>query len=185
MIRENIRKGFLETQSKVNSWVTNLKKKIDGEGDDDYQAPPPRTAPQGYYAGPPQQPYGIRRSGELGRRSGDRERYDADPQLIGDDFATLQLKDEEGIILCCIDIRCTDQACQERNVAQTDPLQIQTSLNQPQPHRNLITAACPSKMVHLKRLATFIAHHPTQLDLLQLPESKANGNHCPRSIQAR
>jgi len=99
VIRENIRKGFLETQSKVNSWVTNLKKKIDGEGEDDYQAPPPRAAPQGYYAGAPQQPYGIRRSGELGRRSGDRERYDADPQLIGDDFATLQVRDEEGTIL--------------------------------------------------------------------------------------
>ena len=99
VIRENIRKGFLETQSKVNSWVTNLKKKIDGEGEDNYQPPPPHPAPQGYYTGPPQQPYGIRKSAELGRRSGDRERYDADPQLIGDDFATLQLRDEEGIIL--------------------------------------------------------------------------------------
>jgi len=98
VIRESIRKGFLETQSKVNSWVTNLKKKIDGEDEDDYNAPPPHAAPQGYHAGPPQQPYGIRRSGELGRRSGDRERYDADPQLIGDDFATLQLRDEEGTV---------------------------------------------------------------------------------------
>lgn len=98
VIRENIRKGFLETQSKVNSWVTSLKKKIDGEDEDDYQAPPPRAAPQGYYSGPPQQPYGIRGSGELARRSGDRERYDADPQLIGDDFATLQLRDGEGTV---------------------------------------------------------------------------------------
>lgn len=100
VIRENIRKGFLETQSKVNSWVTNLKKKIDGEpeDEDDYQTPPPRPAPQGYHAGPPQQPYGISRGGEHGRRSGDRERYDADPQVIGDDFATLQLRDEEGTV---------------------------------------------------------------------------------------
>ncbi|MCJ1361713.1 ubiquitin-binding protein cue5 [Acarospora aff. strigata] len=95
VIRENIRKGFLETQSTVNKWVTSLKKKIDGEDDEDYPPQPPRPA-QGYNAGPPQQSYGIRRSGELGRRSGDRDRYDADPQLIGDDFATLQLRDEEG-----------------------------------------------------------------------------------------
>lgn len=94
VIKENIRKGFLETQSKVNSWVNNLKKKIDGETEEDFQARPPRPA-QGY-AAPQQQPYGIRRSGELGRRSGDRERYDADPQVIGDDFSTLNLRDDEG-----------------------------------------------------------------------------------------
>ena len=99
VIRENIRKGFLETQSTVNKWVTSLKKKIDGEDDEDYPPQPPRPA-QGYNAGPPQQSYGIRRSGELGRRSGDRDRYDADPQLIGDDFATLQLRDEEGMVHC-------------------------------------------------------------------------------------
>jgi len=97
VIRENIRKGFLETQSKVNSWVTNLKKKIDGEDEGDFQGPPTR-ATQGYNAGPPQQMYGIRRSGELGRRSGDRERYDADPQVLSDDFAALQLRHEEGIV---------------------------------------------------------------------------------------
>src|SRR5271167_1933442 len=33
VIKENLRKGFLETQSKVNGWITNLKKKIDGEDD--------------------------------------------------------------------------------------------------------------------------------------------------------
>ncbi|KAL8674966.1 MAG: hypothetical protein Q9168_000669 [Polycauliona sp. 1 TL-2023] len=42
VIRDNIRKGFLETQAKVNSWVTNFKKKIDGEDDDEF--PPPRKS---------------------------------------------------------------------------------------------------------------------------------------------
>ncbi len=97
VIRESIRKGFLETQTKVNSWVNILKKKIDGEDDEEAPEQPPRPG-QGFHAGPSPQPYGIRRSGELGRRSGDRERYDADPQLIGDDFATLQLRDEEGTV---------------------------------------------------------------------------------------
>jgi hypothetical protein len=87
VIRENIKKGFLETQTKVNSWVANLKKRIDGEDvdeeDDGYSAPP--------------QTYGRpRRSGDMGRRSGDREHYDADPQVLGDDFSALELRDSEG-----------------------------------------------------------------------------------------
>jgi hypothetical protein len=36
-----------------------------------------------------------RRSAESGRRSGDRERYDADPQVLGDDFSALELRDAE------------------------------------------------------------------------------------------
>ncbi|KAJ5587893.1 uncharacterized protein N7459_003658 [Penicillium hispanicum] len=84
-IRENLRKGFLETQTKVNSWVANLKKKIDGEEEEqpsrDHEQPPT---------------YGrSRRSGDMGRRSGDRERYDADPQVLSDDFSALELRDSE------------------------------------------------------------------------------------------
>jgi len=78
VIKENLRKGFLETQSKVNGWITNLKKKIDGEDEDG-------PAPQGYNA-----QYRSRRSGD-GRQSGDYNRYDADPQVLGDDFAGIQL----------------------------------------------------------------------------------------------
>ncbi|KAJ6150832.1 Ubiquitin system component Cue [Penicillium chermesinum] len=85
-IQENLRKGFLETQSKVNSWMTNFKKKFDGEEEEEepsqqYQRPPAYGQP--------------RRSGDLGRRSGDRERYDADPQVLGDDFSALELRDSE------------------------------------------------------------------------------------------
>ncbi|KAK3170884.1 hypothetical protein OEA41_002968 [Lepraria neglecta] len=89
VIRDNIKKGFLETQSTVNKWVNSLKKKIDGEEEDDSQRPPR----QGYQ---PQQSYGGRRSNEFGRPSADRERYDADPQVLGDDFAGLSMKDNEG-----------------------------------------------------------------------------------------
>ncbi|KAJ5909102.1 hypothetical protein N7495_001784 [Penicillium taxi] len=88
VIRENLRKGFLETQSKVNSWVTNLKKKLDGEEEEEAQSS------QNYE---PPQTYGrtARRSGDIARRSGDRERYDADPQLFTDDFSALELRDSE------------------------------------------------------------------------------------------
>ncbi|KAJ5151850.1 hypothetical protein N7492_010145 [Penicillium capsulatum] len=86
VIRENLRKGFLDTQTKVNSWVTNLKKRLDGE---ETEEEPSRQQEQ-------PSPYGRpRRSGELGRRSGDRERYDADPQVLGDDFSALELRDSE------------------------------------------------------------------------------------------
>jgi hypothetical protein len=89
VIRENIRQGFIETQTKVNSWVAALKKKIDGEEEEDF---PSQARPDQRYQS---QQYAPRRSGE-GRRSADRERYDADPQVLGDDFSALELRDAEG-----------------------------------------------------------------------------------------
>lgn len=86
VIRENLRKGFVETQNKVNSWVTNLKKRIDG---DDLDEEPIQNQRETAHARP-------RRSGDMGRRSGDRERYDADPQVLSDDFSALELRDGEG-----------------------------------------------------------------------------------------
>ncbi|KAL2802790.1 hypothetical protein BJX63DRAFT_440610 [Aspergillus granulosus] len=87
VIRENIRKGFLDTQTKVNAWVQNLKKRLDGEEEDE-----DNHAARGYG----EESYGRpRRSGDLGRRSGDRERYDADPQVLSDDFSALELRDTE------------------------------------------------------------------------------------------
>lgn len=91
IIRENIKKGFLETQSTVNKWVSNLKKKIDGDDENDFQG---RSAQSGYSA---HQQYGGRRSSDFARPSTDRERYDADPEVLGDDFAGLQMKDNEGV----------------------------------------------------------------------------------------
>lgn len=87
VIRENLRKGFLETQTKVNSWVANLKKKLDGEEEE--EQPTHDNGHRPVYGRP-------RRSGDIGRRSGDRERYDADPQVLSDDFSALELRDSEG-----------------------------------------------------------------------------------------
>ena len=103
MIRENIRKGFLETQSKVNSFLTNLKKKIDGEDEDEIPpAQPPRPGAQGY---------GIRQRGESARRSADRERYDADPEILSDDFATIHMHDEDemGMLITLVFACGTDE----------------------------------------------------------------------------
>jgi hypothetical protein len=78
VIRENLRKGFIETQSKVNTWIAGIKKKVDEVFDEDEETR------QGNLA------YG-RRPGEPSRRSGDYDRYDADPQVITDDFAGMKL----------------------------------------------------------------------------------------------
>jgi hypothetical protein len=93
VIKENLRKGFLETQSKVNGWITNLKKRIDGD-DEDGASPQ-----QGYSPASANAPYRSRRSGD-GRQSGDYNRYDADPQVLSDDFAGIQMNND-GSKLCC------------------------------------------------------------------------------------
>lgn len=97
IIRDNIKKGFLETQSKVSSWVTSLRRKIDGDDDDidDDEGRPPRTNP-GLDPRSSRLPSGSRRGVEPGRRSVDRDRYDADPQVLGDDFTNLHLHDLDG-----------------------------------------------------------------------------------------
>lgn len=89
-IRDNIKKGFLETQTTVNKWLTNFKKKLDGDEDDEFTGQPAQPA-QTYGGG---RPY-ARTSSDQARRSSDMQRYDADPQLIGDDFSKLEMKDGE------------------------------------------------------------------------------------------
>jgi hypothetical protein len=82
VIQDNLRKGFLTTQKQVNTWFTNLKKRIDG----DYDSEEDESQPSKHSGYPP------RRSGEGGsRRSNDYHRYDADPQVLGDDFAGIRL----------------------------------------------------------------------------------------------
>ena len=92
VIKENLRKGFIETQSKVNGWFTNLKKRIDGDDLSDIHAEQQRQE-QGYNQGYQNQQYSSRRS-PTGRRSGDSGRYDADPQVLSDDFTGIQLNDD-------------------------------------------------------------------------------------------
>ncbi|KAK4993878.1 ubiquitin-binding protein cue5 [Elasticomyces elasticus] len=103
VIKENVRKGFLETQTKVNQWISNFKKRIDGDDDDPYNGPPRMDNPsnstdrrQNFGPSQAEQLYGIRKGSDVGRKSNDRERYDADPHVLGDDFTALELRDEEG-----------------------------------------------------------------------------------------
>lgn len=79
-IQEQLKKGFQETQVKVNGWFKDLKKKFDeqfdeGEGSSSHQGA------QRYGSG----------IGESAQRSRDYERYDADPEMLSDDFAGIKL----------------------------------------------------------------------------------------------
>lgn len=109
-IRKNIEQGFQETQKTVNKWITSFKKKLDGEPDDydQYGNPVHQEREHGQSSqgrqnfGPSQsdQLYGIRKSAEQRRsadmrRSADHNRYDADNRVLGDDFAQLELRDNE------------------------------------------------------------------------------------------
>ncbi|KAH5327194.1 hypothetical protein HBI12_075430 [Parastagonospora nodorum] len=107
-IRKNIEQGFKETQKTVTSWISNFTKKLDGDGEpDEYdrygnpvhrdQQRPGQSGSQRQNFGPSQseQLYGIRKSAEQ-RRSADHNRYDADNRVLGDDFAQLEMRDNDG-----------------------------------------------------------------------------------------
>lgn len=79
VIRDHLRKGFAETQTKVNSWITTFKQRLDDAFEDD----------EGHQQGGAA--HGRRPGEPSSRRSGDYERYDADPQVITDDFAGMRL----------------------------------------------------------------------------------------------
>ncbi|KAH7395340.1 hypothetical protein DE146DRAFT_105440 [Phaeosphaeria sp. MPI-PUGE-AT-0046c] len=106
-IRKNIEQGFKETQKQVTSWISNFTKKLDGDtepdGYDRYgnpvhnERPRPERSPSGRQNfGPSQsdQMHGIRKSAEQ-RRSADHNRYDADNRMLSDDFAQLEMRDNE------------------------------------------------------------------------------------------
>ncbi|CAK7275051.1 ubiquitin-binding protein cue5 [Sporothrix epigloea] len=92
VITENLRKGFAETQTKFNTWFTGIKKKIDEEwiGNDEDVGRRTHGSGQGQGQGQGRQAYGQNLFGgrHPPRRSGD---YDADPTLLSDDLAGIQL----------------------------------------------------------------------------------------------
>ena len=99
MIRDNLQKGFQETKNTINKWIKDFQKKIDGEENDEPIPRPGGSQQVRRDFGPSQsnQLHGIRKSAEAARRSSERDRYDADPQVLSDDFGhRLELKDETG-----------------------------------------------------------------------------------------
>lgn len=85
VIQEQLKKGFQETQTKVNSWFKDIKKKFDEQFDEN-EGSSQQHGGRGPLAG--------RGSGESSRRSRDYERYDADPELLSDDFAGMKFRSD-------------------------------------------------------------------------------------------
>ncbi|KAH6640750.1 hypothetical protein F5144DRAFT_618447 [Chaetomium tenue] len=83
VIKESLRKGFVETQSKVNTWFTNLKKRIDEQFDEEDER---NNHESGQFHGRPTR--------DQTRRSNDYDRYDADPELLSDDFAGMKFRND-------------------------------------------------------------------------------------------
>ncbi|KAK4122647.1 hypothetical protein N657DRAFT_620604 [Parathielavia appendiculata] len=79
VIKESLRKGFIETQTKVNTWFTQLKKKIDETFDEEDER---QAQGSSSFLGRPTR--------DQARRSADYDRYDADPELLSDDFAGMK-----------------------------------------------------------------------------------------------
>jgi hypothetical protein len=106
-IGKNIQQGFVETQKKVNNWINNFRKKIDGndeEEEDLYSSSRAGTRQntgqwqgrQNFGPSQSEQLYGIRKSAEAQRRSTEAQRYDADPHELGEEeFKRLELRDDE------------------------------------------------------------------------------------------
>ncbi|OLN95394.1 CUE domain-containing protein 5 [Colletotrichum chlorophyti] len=115
IIQERLRKGFIETQGKVNSWITTMKKRFDEEFADNEESSQRPGQAQGQY--------GARRPGESSRRSGDYERYDADPQVLSDDFAGMKFtsdgskftRRESPFLLVLSSLRADDRAAPVRD----------------------------------------------------------------------
>lgn len=94
-IRDNIKQGFFETQKTVTSWLTTFKKRLDGEEDEEDEHYSKTTAQNTSANRVPvqTQPLNRRSNEHQVRRSADYNRYDADPQVIGDDFSKLDMRD--------------------------------------------------------------------------------------------
>lgn len=92
VIQEQLKKGFQETQTKVNTWFKDLKKKFDEQFDEEGEAAAQQQQQQGgrgHFSG-----RGSADSSRASRRSRDYERYDADPQLLSDDFAGMKFRSD-------------------------------------------------------------------------------------------
>jgi hypothetical protein len=97
-IKKNISQGFQQTQSFVNSWITGVKKRFDGDGeehDDIVSGQGTGGQRQNFGSSTADQLRGIRKNAEVNRnrRSMDTERYDADAPALSENFGELEIHD--------------------------------------------------------------------------------------------
>jgi hypothetical protein len=98
VIKQNLAKGFADTKDTINKWIKDFQKRIDGDDSDDPIPRPggPSNQRQNFGPSTSSQLHGIRKTADANRQSGDKDRYDADPQVLGDDFGhRLELRDDD------------------------------------------------------------------------------------------
>ncbi|KAK9447225.1 uncharacterized protein V1518DRAFT_421680 [Limtongia smithiae] len=99
IIKENLTRGFHETRARVNEWVANFKKKIDGEDEDeDYITGNSRTTAsalprRGGAPALPRRPNTSSADIHIGRQ----QSYDNDPTELDGNFAHLNLVDNSTV----------------------------------------------------------------------------------------
>lgn len=116
----------------------------------------------------------------MGRRSGDRERYDADPQLLGDDFSALELRDSEGLPSPVNPILLRPLLIILQHLHQNhqgDHLPTQICTNQLLPHPTDVRYL--SRRVHHQRSAIFMIP-PNRPNVRPRGASRANGSRWPQ-----
>lgn len=121
VIQQNLKQGFLQTQTRVNKWISDFRKRIDGDEPVDAsssdplyadQARPSQPARHNFGASQASQLRGIQRlsqqqqgnaaagamsAGASTRRNRSADRYDADPKELGDNLDELYLDDDAGV----------------------------------------------------------------------------------------
>ncbi|KAK4216137.1 CUE domain-containing protein 5 [Rhypophila decipiens] len=83
VIKESLRKGFVETQTKFNSFFNTVKKKFEEAMDEEERDD--RAGSSSLMGRPSRDP---------SRRSADYDRYDNDPELLSDDFAGMKFRSD-------------------------------------------------------------------------------------------
>ena len=144
VIRENLRKGFVETQNKFNTWFTNVKKRIDEEWNEEPEGSQQQQGGRNAFMGRP-----SRDGANTGRRSGDYDRYDADPELLSDDFAGMKFNNDGSKLTLHTSARygpqiLTTTTTQPQQTTDQSPTPISSSLPHRQLHRNQVIAKSPS-----------------------------------------
>jgi hypothetical protein len=141
VIKENLAKGFQDTKNTINKWLKDFQKRLDGDESDDGhpQAGPSSSSAaqqqqrQNYGPSTSNQLQGIRKASEANRRSGEKDRYDADPQVLGDDFGhRLELRDDE--------CKCLNES---RGIPLTDATAPPTKPPRPVANPDLFKPAAP------------------------------------------
>ncbi|KAJ4301409.1 ubiquitin-binding protein cue5 [Kalmusia sp. IMI 367209] len=93
-IGQTIQESFNQTRENFSKFFGNIRSKLEGDEEtyDKYGDQVNRR--QNFGPSQSDQLHGIRRSAEA-RRSADRDRYDSDNRMLGDDFEALELRDDE------------------------------------------------------------------------------------------